>query len=501
MALVLAVAGPGAIVAAPSLAKAQAQDGRTLSPAEVRELRRQLGITLSQRDAAQSTATIERHRAAVVRADLHRVAQILGLPADTPPTIIAEQAERWAKQDQESREKLVQLLQIVSRIEAVGVRTAAQQFLQQAQIAFQEGRLEDADHAVAGLEFLRRSGLAGAGALWVNSVTLRASMAQQQSNFALAERLLIEAEQYEVGESRQRLFELRFVRAENAYAEGVSNRDSIALDRAIELYRNCRDLLDGTKDPEYFAFIQFNLANALYMRGIEDGGSAFLKEAARSYSAALQIFTRKHAPLMWARIQSNLGDVFFFLDEPESRTERLEEAVLAYEAALQEYTRDLYPLDWATTQSGLGNALSALSEREGGTERLEAAVRAYEASLQVYTREKSPLIWASTQNDLGMALSAIGHRESGTERLETAVQAFDAVLQEWTRERYPWGWADIQLKRAEDLKLLGERGEGMSRLRGMRQALRAAREVFVDAGDTGNAILVDSYLALIDGQK
>lgn len=474
LALMLAVAGLSATVAAPSSAVAQAQDGRAFSPAEVRDLRRQLVAILGQRDAAQSAVTSERRQASTARADLRRVAEIFDLPSNALPTTVVEQLERWAEQDQKNREKLADLMQLVRRIETGEVRTSAEHYLRQAQAAFEGGRLDDADHALAELVFLRRSSLTEVGDLWVGSIVARAGLARQQWNFARAEVLLFEAEQYEERQSQHRVFTLRSARAENAWAEGLLKGDNSALERAIELYNQCLGLVDRNEDRDDWAKTQNNLGNAHWALGERERGTERLEAAARAYEAALTIYTRERSPLNWAGAQSNLGNALHSIGQRERGTERLEAAVRAYEVALLEQTRQRDPLSWAMTQNNLGNVLQSLGKRQSETERLEGAVRAYEAALLEATRERGPLQWAMIQNNLGNAHLTIGERESGTEHLEAALRAYEASLLEWTRERVPLQWAIAQNNLGAALKTLGERESGTERLESAVRAFRAA---------------------------
>jgi hypothetical protein len=80
-----------------------------------------------------------------------------------------------------------------------------------------------------------------------------------------------------------------------------------------------------------------------------------------------------------------------------------------------------------------GLALATLGERESGTTRLEDAVAAYREALKEITRTRIPLDWAMTQNNLGTALWMLGERTGDALQLKEAREAiaaaFDVVMQ------------------------------------------------------------------------
>jgi tetratricopeptide (TPR) repeat protein len=439
--MALAVLAPaGVTLAVPIPALAQGIGGTGLGPDQVRDLRVELSDAISAATTARGEAGAARRQAAASRADLARVAQLLGLEAASPEDIV-QAAARWVEQDVKNREKLADLTEIVGRIETGEVRDRAEHFVEEARIAFEDGRLQDADRALEQLAFLRQSASVEAGVLWIESVTTRTAFARQLRDFDGATRIGLENRQEARRRARRADFLLTSDLASTEYQSGDERGDNAALARAIDYYSEAASLVDRAESPDDWAETQNNLGNALWTLGARESGTARLEEAVVAYRAALEEQTRERVPLDWAMIQNNLGNALWTLGARESAPARLEEAVEAYRAALLEQTRDRVPLDWAATQTNLGNALAALGARESGTARLEEAVAAYRAALEEYTRERMPLAWAVTQNNLGNALQTLGARESGTARLEEAVAAYRAALEENTRERVPLDWA------------------------------------------------------------
>ncbi len=196
------------------------------------------------------------------------------------------------------------------------------------------------------------------------------------------------------------------------------------------------------------------------------------------------------------------------LGQRESGTTHLEEAAAAFRAALEERTRERAPLQWAMAQDNLGNALRALGERERGAPdagqgRLEEAVAAYRAALEEWTRERVPLQWATAQSNLGSTLRALGERESGTPdvgrgRLEEAVAAFREALEERTRVRVPLDWATTQNNLGNALATLGERTEDVLKLKEARDAIAAAFDGCMHAGQEHHRAYFEGRLSDLD---
>jgi tetratricopeptide (TPR) repeat protein len=462
------------------------------------------------------------HQIRIARSDSRKLAEIFGLPVDTPATAMADHFERWAEQDRKNREELDRLNRIVRGIEVGEIRSAAEHHLQLAQAAFEDGRLEEADGALAELEFLRRSAQTEMRHLWVEAVLARSALADQRLDGNAARALVRDALLTERQVSRRVQWQYVMREAQSYQLEDPLRSDNSALESAIALYRDeALPLLDRTLDPFDWADTQYNLGNALSTLGDRESGPARLEEAVLAYEAALSEWTREGAPvdwaatqnnlaialaalarreigterleamlraidaslldysrerdpIRWAMIQNNLGNALAHLGRREGETERLELAVLTYESALSELTREQMPLEWAMTQVNLAGALADLGEREDSTERYEAALEAIEAALLELTRERSQIDWAATQNNLGSLLRTLGRRKNKPEMLEAAVRAHEAALLVMTRERFPLDWAMTQASRGLALKALGERENGTERLEEAVLAFEAA---------------------------
>lgn len=404
--------------------QAQGVSGLGLSPAQTRELRaeldrarRGLARVTEERDRARGEARRADNRAVAARASLGAVGRIFGMPAGTPDDQIIDALANWYAQDQDSRTRLAELTHIISRIERDDIRSRAEYYVDLAQLAFEDGRLDEAAQALADLENLRQSSSAEAAELWVAAVQAQAGLARQRRDFGQAEALFEEAVLLEEQQSRDRLFALRFDWAGTAYERGDAGDDSAAVERAIQLYRECLALADQSEDVERWALTQNSLGVALTRLGLMVTGETNLdifNQAVVAYEAALGVFARDTMELDWAMTQNNLGAARRALGERLSGpagVSQLRQSVAAYQSALEVYRRDMMLIDWAMAQSNLGRALQTLAQRVRGPSRLTfltQAVTAHEAALEVRTREAMPTEWARTQTFLVAALGQIG---------------------------------------------------------------------------------------------
>ncbi|HYN59401.1 MAG TPA: tetratricopeptide repeat protein, partial [Rubrivivax sp.] len=257
-----------------------------------------------------------------------------GLGAEAYIQLIRARADNAAA----AQKTLAGLQRTIESLDLGGERIRALAILQQAQTAFESGRLEEAEAGFAELSFLRRSELDPARKAWAEAADLQADSAALRGDTEAADRIRLEKVaalvrlQQDFGREQWRT---ELARAGDWYDSGVRLGKNQDLLRAIRIYRD----------------------------------------------AVLPLAPRERVPMDWAATQNNLGNALTALGERESGTARLEEAVRAFRSALGEYTRERVPLQWAMTQNNLGALLWTLGERESGTARLEEAVQAFRAAL------------------------------------------------------------------------------------------------------------------------
>lgn len=421
--------------------------------------------------------------------------------------------------------KIAELDKAVAALDPGGERTQSQAVLQRARLAFDEGRLEDAEAAFGELSVLRSSEMAGARQAWLEALDLQAQSASLRGDTEKATDIRL-AKMTALREQRQAAEREECKTALEIGADwlgrGERLGDNAALIKSIGYFRDLalplapRDkapqdwaatqnalgvalrvlgeressparleesvaafhaaLEENTREraPRDWAKAQVNLGSALMRLGERDSGTGRLEEAAVAFRSALEVASREQEPLGWAVAQNNLGVVLLTLGERQGSAARLEEAAAAFRDALLERTRERVPLDWAMSLNNLGNVSLRLGQATGDTARLEQAATAFRAVLDVYTRERTPLDWAMAQHNLASATQALGEREAGTAKLEESVSAYRNALLEFTRERVPLQWASTQTSLGAALAAIGERQGDVAKLGEAVTAMRAS---------------------------
>ncbi len=222
--------------------------------------------------------------------------------------------------------------------------------------------------------------------------------------------------------------------------------------------------------------------DALFQQGDAAGGEA-LTAAAAVARRGLGLASRADDPLAWAAWQNDLGAALERLGEAPNGAAQLTEAIAAYRAALEERTRARAPLDWAMTQASLGDALLIEAAREKSGQSLTKAIAAYGAALDVLSRDNAPPLWARAEYNLGNALETLGEREGGTARLNEAVAAYSATLEERTRERAPLRWAKATGNQGVALMLIAQKTHDAVIAKKALGQLTAAADAAREAGD------------------
>jgi tetratricopeptide (TPR) repeat protein len=224
----------------------------------------------------------------------------------------------------------------------------------------------------------------------------------------------------------------------------LMNRAASAYESALKVYT--RDRL-----PRDFALTQNNLGNncaKLANSGMTSTNEAIrlLDKAIRAFHAAMGVYTFEHFPQYWAWAQNNLGNALRERTRFSEGTEfsRLcDEAVAAHTASLKVFTREHSPQDWATAQSDLGNALIVKANQTNGKDCVRLctnALEAFHATLEVYTEIGFPQEWATAQSNLGDAFRVIAQstdRTGAEQCLREATRSYGASLRVFSEEQFP----------------------------------------------------------------
>lgn len=470
-------AGAAATVATPTPVSAQGWDGTGLGPAQVRELRRELNSAVSAATGARNEAASAGNRAAVSQSNLIRVGELLGLRQDAPPEEVISAAARWVEQDVENRQKLASLGELVGRIESGEIRNRAEQYQSLAKAAFDDGRLEDAEQALAELQSFRRFQQTDARQLWIEAVVARASLADQRRDHVSARRLLREFRTEEHSLSRYVQWRAVMQEATSYQTEDQWRPDNGLLVAAIDLLQDeALSLVDRTSDPDDWAETQRAVGFALMMLGLREVGVERLEAAVQTYQAALEARSRDRTPLDWAKTQFELGLALWWLGTRGGDHTRLEAAVQAYQAALQEWTREEAPSQWALAQSSLCQAHGELGYLANDKPRMREGILACAAALEEWPEERAPSVRAGLSTMLE-SMGSLIDGEHVPEYDDALIATLDATASEIGREKSPLVWAVLQFRRGEALAELGKEREDSAQLEAAVAAYEAALEI------------------------
>ena len=242
-----------------------------------------------------------------------------------------------------------------------------------------------------------------------------------------------------------RLYEFGFagslVSFSNLIAQFPLGNKASNMEIAIAGYETILKVLNRQNDPEIWAKIQNNWANA-YSDRVKGDKAENLERAIAAYQKVLSVYTKEAFPADWANTQNNLGTAYWKRIKGD-QAENLERAIAAYQQSLSVCTKAVFPMEYADTQNNLG--MSYCKRIKGDkAENLEKAIAAYEKALSVYTKKAFPTEWANTQDNLGNVYS---NRIKGdkAENLESAIAAYEKALSVYTKKAFPTEWAETQI--------------------------------------------------------
>jgi len=389
-------------------------------------------------------------------------------------------------------EKAREAAALKTRVSALEVRLASstdfvmrdrgRALLEDAGRAIDEGRLLDADRALAALVDLRWPSTDNARDAWAEAVNQRVALARVRLDEEAAATLALNAFAAEkrfdeVDRQKSRERQWRFtLDAARAYAEkGVRLVDVASLRRAIEIYRDdALPLTPRSERPADWAKTQSDLAYALASLGAFEDRVEVLELAVEAFHAALAERTYERDPAGWTETQGRLASALSMLGGRQAGVERLQESYGIYKEVLAVRPQSGSALDQATMKHNLGVLLIQLGQRTGRDAMLREAVDTFRDVLVIYARENKPLMWAETQNNLGFALRNLGWRDSGTARLLESEAAFRAALEVQTREDPSARWAGTRTSLGITLTELGRREKSPARLKEAVALLREA---------------------------
>lgn len=231
------------------------------------------------------------------------------------------------------------------------------------------------------------------------------------------------------------------------------------------------------------------LCAVLSRLGRLEDGTERLAEAVAAGRASLAAEDNGDVPLADAKILINLTEALMHLGDRESDSARLEEAVALGRESLavildddDELLDDDEQIEWQCLQQGnLGAALHRLGKRRGDATMLQEAVELLQSTTPLKT-EKTGYDWALTQHELASALRSLGAQTARPDLPADSLQASDRALEILTRDTYPFDWAVVAAARGKTLYRLVEKTPDRAALLRCADDLKAALEVFEQAG-------------------
>lgn len=394
------------------------------------------------------------------------------------------------------RGRVTELEARVARLDDPATRDPALAALRRANLAIDEGRLEDAEAAFRIVRELRWGESEMARAAWREAVEAEAGAARLQREDDRAEAILLAAsDQSEAARVRSLLEAWSFdmAAADGRYEQSLNFGDAAALARAIDILRNrALPRVPQAAFPREWSETQNKLGSALNLQGGRLGGAegaTALTQAVSAYQGALSVRTLERFPVDWANINGNLGNVHLerarYVPSAEGAA-LLEEAEAHFRAALTVLTQTSTPLDWARTQNNLGNTLRERGRRTSGPAGLALLSEAegrYASTLSVYTPQAAPGSWTSTNDNLGTVRVMLGERtggEAGVVRFRDAITAYRLALSGLSETDTPASWGTTQSNLGAALVTFGRRlgpDEGAGLQREAADAFRAALRV------------------------
>lgn len=393
-----------------------------------------------------------------------------------PPVALAAMIADWLRRsdaaepdetllDRKSADLLALTRRLAAPIEDGTVRT----FRSAAAAAIAEGRLADADKALAQAELHTIGGSTDLSAL---PLERRLLIGENRADRAALSFLRTTAEAYReaaarYGEAsaligladieRSRKAALDQARVLARISEDFGGRDGY--DAAVAALRRLLQGLDSVADTVAFAGAQEALAAASEGLAELTGAADLRAEALACCEAGLEDLRRDEAPELWQALKLRFGRLAVTIGLARADDGLLEDAVAAFATVFAVWDRGADEARWLQAEHLISRARAALGGRRSDLALLERAFNGLNRVVKTVDRAREPLRWAELQDQMGGVLAAMGQRYSEPIVLEEAIATFAAALEERRRERVPLLWAQTLGNQAEAMLRLAERSK------------------------------------------
>jgi tetratricopeptide (TPR) repeat protein len=314
-----------------------------------------------------------------------------------------------AQKAKKLRAEITDLKAQIATLKESSLTNPANSAIAQAQLAFDEGRLDDAEIAFSRLEPLRMGQSIESIEAWVKVVGAQIKIANLMGDsdgaIQIAERAALANR--ERNDKIQWRLELNVGAALLIKAIELQNFSSLS--KPVDHLRNIvLPLAPRATRPFDWAETLNLLGNALNARADWMDHLAGMREAEGVYNEALQVRTRASAPEKWAETQNNLGTVYQGIGEYLSLGEGdafgegggkigyYRKALVAFSEALKETDPVKSYEEWLPTKLNVAMTQASLAAMESDRKLAEDAKKAFEVALMTIDQNVRPGLWAQT---------------------------------------------------------------------------------------------------------
>jgi hypothetical protein len=324
----------------------------------------------------------------------------------------------------------------------------------------------------------RLTRIGGGGDAAVGTLRAQAAHAVHAARYDLADRLLGQAEEIDLGAVREQvpnLDERKASAAETRAERGQIEELRCNYRAAAGHYAAAATCLPEADLPGRWRQV-LHQAEALARQEAEQGDKSALDEALNLHAYCLSLSPRERASKDWAFTQNFFGGLLCRQGVRDNDIERLQMAAKLSRQAADELTGRREPLGWASAVTSFADTLMRIAERNNDPATYQAAVAAYRETLAVYTRDTTPIDWATVQARIAEVLSNQPGGVANPIRWREAIAAYRLALGVLTGERYIDARAKAQLGLARTSGLLAQHEGNPRLLADAETQLRAALE-------------------------
>lgn len=219
---------------------------------------------------------------------------------------------------------------------------------------------------------------------------------------------------------------------------------------ALHKYNEILDSLSKEENPDIYAYVMNNRANAYQKLAEHRDTGSNIQSAIDSYQEALDYYIEIDDTANYSIILNNLGSAYKKLYDITGNNTYLVEASVYYEKALKYYNLHRYPMDYALIQYNMGKVYYELGFIDFSKRCFLASKDVFEKLLNTYSLDNAPSCYATIQFHLGDICSVVEELQylekkdiHKVNNQEKATGNFNEALKVWTAESHPLNYAKV----------------------------------------------------------